>query len=535
MNEVIRYGSALIVIILLLINALKNNSNKLQLSMKTKTPFLIILLIGCAVRLYRIAEVPYGMNIDEAAILYDAYSMVHYGVDRWLVSYPVYLENFGGGQNVLLLYFTMFFIKVIGYSIYCVRLPLAISGVLSIVVAYFLGKELKNDKFGLIFSLVIAISPYFIMQSRWGLESNLFPNFFLFSFYFFIKAIKSSKNIYYLFTGIFFGITLYTYATSYIFLPLFLLASLLFLVSFKKIKMKSIIVMAIPLFVLAFPLILFVIINYFNLDTIKLFQLITIPRLDGFRGGDISLANILNNFRLLWIMLTNDSLAYNSIPGFGTFYYFSIPLFGWGLFLLVKHITFARKSHIFTEDYLIFITLVCAIFLGLIVESPSINRINVIFPALAYIITLGVINLIECRKKTGLVCLCLASVNFISFEKYYFNQYYNDYYPMHYFDDSIVGAVENYDQGQNIYIQNNESTSYIYLLAKQQISPYQFNETRHDYAGEMGFSNYYFKYPETVDSEGIYIIYEDEEIEKQLISCGFSWDFYKKVKVYFKL
>ena len=60
-----------------------------------------ILLMGALLRFLCLGSFPPGLNQDEASIGYDAWSLLHYGVDRCGSAWPVLLVSWGSGQNVL--------------------------------------------------------------------------------------------------------------------------------------------------------------------------------------------------------------------------------------------------------------------------------------------------------------------------------------------------------------------------------------------------------------------------------------------------
>ena len=74
-------------------------------------------LILAFTHLYRITSVPFGLNIDEAGSCYDAWSLAHFGVDRYLNSFPVYFSNFGSGQSALFVYLLMSCFRFVRYSL----------------------------------------------------------------------------------------------------------------------------------------------------------------------------------------------------------------------------------------------------------------------------------------------------------------------------------------------------------------------------------------------------------------------------------
>ena len=88
----------------------------------------------------------------------------------------------------------------------------------------------------------------------------------LISIYVLVKA-KSKKM--FLLSGVLFGITLYTYALSYIIIPIILLLLLGYKIYIKRIKISDIVVLFIPLIVLAIPLTLEILVNLGVINEIK--------------------------------------------------------------------------------------------------------------------------------------------------------------------------------------------------------------------------------------------------------------------------
>ncbi len=74
-------------------------------------------VVACAalfVHLFQITKIPNGIHVDEMGMGYDAWCLAHFGVDRYLKAYPVYLMNFGGGQSALYAYLCIPFVKWFG-------------------------------------------------------------------------------------------------------------------------------------------------------------------------------------------------------------------------------------------------------------------------------------------------------------------------------------------------------------------------------------------------------------------------------------
>ena len=121
---------------------------------------------------------------------YDAYCYANYGVDRYLYPNPIYLINYGSGQSVLYMYLAALCIKILGMSITTIRLPAVILGIIMVILSYCIGKKCKNKNVGLLFMALVAICPWHIMQSRWGLDCNLMSTLVFVGIYGIIVAKK---------------------------------------------------------------------------------------------------------------------------------------------------------------------------------------------------------------------------------------------------------------------------------------------------------------------------------------------------------
>src|SRR2546421_4554281 len=92
--------------------------------------FLLIMALSAFLRFYRFPSLPAGLNQDEASAGYESYALLLHGTDRWGNKFPVYFPGWGTGQNVLLSYLNIPFIKVFGLTIFGERFLSAILGVL---------------------------------------------------------------------------------------------------------------------------------------------------------------------------------------------------------------------------------------------------------------------------------------------------------------------------------------------------------------------------------------------------------------------
>lgn len=135
----------------------------------------LIVFIGGVLRLYKLDKIPSGFYVDEAAIGYNAYSLLLTGKDEYGKSFPVFLRSYGLVSPPLYTYLTVIPIKVFGLSIYSVRVLSSISGIMSIVFVYLILKKLKifrNNYVAYIGTFLFAVSPWSIFFSRGAFEAN---------------------------------------------------------------------------------------------------------------------------------------------------------------------------------------------------------------------------------------------------------------------------------------------------------------------------------------------------------------------------
>lgn len=193
--------------------------------------FLVLVLM---VRVVLLDKIP-GGNQDEAYAGYNAWALAEYGIDSHGYTNPVYFTAWGSGMNVLYSYLCIPVIKIFGMSEFTIRIPMVISSILTVVGSYFLGKEMRNEKMGILFAFLVAISPWNYMLARWGLESNLAPACIVFGFLFWVKGLQKEK--YFFLSAFFWGISLYAYAVLWIFVPVLLFVMFIYCVFIKKLEL----------------------------------------------------------------------------------------------------------------------------------------------------------------------------------------------------------------------------------------------------------------------------------------------------------
>ncbi len=496
---------SIIVPIFILRKEFSREKNKKEFVIKNK--YILIayfsFVIGFLTRLLWIADFPNALNVDEASSGYEAYSILNYGIDRNGNFMPIFLESWGSGQNALYTYLLIPFIKILGLNLLSVRLPMAIIGCISLIVLYKSLKQITTQKIATIGLLFLAICPWHIMKSRWGLESNLFPDMVLYAVYFVINYLKTKKvkNIY--FAAILLGFCSYAYGTSYFFLPIFVGLLLVYLLYKKEIKIKHAIGMVGTIGIISLPIILFVILNTFHLEPIQIF--FTIPILAEnryeelsslFQGNLIqnSLTNLIESIKIL--ITQNDSLPWNAISPYGITYIISLPFTLLGIYQNFKE----KESSKWIWN-LWFITA----FLLLFVVEPNINRINIIIFPIIYYTILGIAKTLEKIQLSKIVIPIFYVSLLISFQITYYTTDWNNYRTFQGEVESVIKYVDTLDVDK-IYFEYAFKEPYIYICFYNQINPKEFADTVTYQNGQKtfdsveSFGKYYFYIPENINS-----------------------------------
>lgn len=221
---------------------------------------VIIVFLGLLLRIYRVDEIPGSLSPDEAALGYNAYSLLKTGADEHGVFFPLSLQSFGDWKLPGYPFFTILPVMFFGLTDLAIRLPSVIAGVISVILVYLISLTLfRKQGIALLSAFFMTVSPWSIYFSRAAYEVNVATTLFLAGFLIFVKFFyenrKYSKML--IVAAFLFGLTIFTYHSYAIFLPLFL--ALLFILLRKQINLNYWVVAASIIFILFFGLFNFVI------------------------------------------------------------------------------------------------------------------------------------------------------------------------------------------------------------------------------------------------------------------------------------
>ena len=413
--KVINIRGLLLIAIVVVIALIKKNNSVISHTGKNNWIYIslaLVVFIGAAVRVYMLGNVPVDLAPDEASVYYDALCLVNYGTNRLGQVNAVYFNTWEfAGQSPAMATLASFFIRVFGNSIFVFRLSQAVPAIMTVLLAFFIGKKLADPLTGLIAAAILAISPWHIMMSRWALDCNLSAFATTVAVCALLYSFDNNgkmTNIFYLYC-IFAGLSLYTYAPTNIMMFIFTLAVYIVLLAKKRIDYKIFIPANIILFIIALPMIGFVVINILGLPSFES-NFLTIPYMEYFRSDDISGNIVLNLFENIG-NLYDIGQRVVLYPQFSVMYVFSIPLIIMGIIGAIKK---------FKDKYILVLWLVAsAIQMGRIGKSGMWVVVN-LAATLPYFIAIGITEIVTHIKITKWLFTALYTIAFAMFLVSYF-------------------------------------------------------------------------------------------------------------------
>ncbi len=431
----------------------------------------LIFIFGLILRFYQLGQVPSGFVNDEAAFGYNAYSLIKTGKDEFGKAWPIVFRSFGEGKLPVYVYLTIPSILIFGLNEFAVRLPSALFGSLTVLLAYFLVKEISKSKkqlWPLLSALILAAMPWHIHFSRAAFEANV--SLFLItlaSLLFLRKRFTSSI--------IAFTLATFTYSAAIIFIPLWLIYL------FFQTKQKKILWVFLPLIT-----VLILQSNSSRFSGISVFnhQSGVMQRLEEkyreTRNQPLWLTRALHNKPMEFTLdiakryishFDSDFLFFQGDPNrpryrspdSGQLLWFSLPFFFLGLYFL------AKKKHWLILVWLFLAPLPAAITF----ETPSAIRAILMILPLSVAIALGVSAAIKRFPRLSLLLAIIFVFNFLTYlDAYFVHSPVNQPYEWQGGYKELVRRVnELMPKFDKALITDSRGTAYIYFLFYNQYDP----------------------------------------------------------------
>lgn len=180
---------------------------------------MLITLLAALLRLYGLDRWPPGLYHDEAFNGLDALRVI-------AGQRPVFFEA-NNGREPLFIYLTAASISLLGRSPIAIRLVAALLGTLTVPASYAMAREWWGRRAALLTASLTAITFWHVNLSRIGFRAVGLPLFSALTLCFLARGLRSSRLADFGLSGLFLGISLYTYLAAR-FLPLVLVTWILF-------------------------------------------------------------------------------------------------------------------------------------------------------------------------------------------------------------------------------------------------------------------------------------------------------------------
>lgn len=510
---------------------------------------ILIIIIASGLRLWKLGEVPSSPDWDEVALGYNSYSIMQTGKDEYGEFLPIILRSFNDYKPALYAYLDMPFIKLLGLNVLAVRLPSAIFGILTVFATYFLIKQLfKKEKLALLSSFLLAISPWHIQFSRIAFEANVGVALNVFGTLFLLKSFKKPRLL--LLSAIMFGLSLHTYQSEKVFVPLLILI-LVFCFRGELFRIsKKYLYLSLGLFILILlPLLLFILTNKDALSratTVSIFSNNSIIQentdkiaVDRSRKDFLGLifdnrrvefvkhivGGYLTHFDPNWLFVRGD-IARHRAPGMGLMYLAELPFLLIGIYMLLFG-NYGKSVKFFVFFWL----LIAPIPASVTNDVPHGVRTLNFLPTLQVLTAIGLISflswLFKIRGKLMIKYPLIFLFTFFSLFNfyYYLNQYFvqQNYFHAKYWQygyENIVKYLSGAHKDYNKVIVSNTATmdqSYMFLLFYLKYDPRKYLAEGGTMTGQIEdmhkFSNFEFRK----------FNYYDEN-EKNILLVGSTFD-----------
>jgi 4-amino-4-deoxy-L-arabinose transferase-like glycosyltransferase len=211
-----------------------------QKKLTNSWPFLLLLLVATFLYSFRLDKVPVHLNQDELEFSLNAYSISKTLKDPSGNFLPFYFWHLGSfWATPVITYLTSFFLKFLPLKESIIRFPSVFVGISTVGLLMVLARNMfKGKRLTLLAGVLTAATPVLFMHSRLLLD-NLYPVPFVVLWLILLKKFLEKRKIIFLFaSGLSLGIGFHSYHAAKIMMPIYFLASLLFLFLETKEKGK---------------------------------------------------------------------------------------------------------------------------------------------------------------------------------------------------------------------------------------------------------------------------------------------------------
>ncbi len=319
-----------------------------------RTEFLLfgIIFLGVCLRTIGFPNNPPGLFSDEASAGYETLSLLRTGTDSWGVRLPVYFLQSGLGQNVLYSYLGVPIVGVLGLSRFSTRLMNVILGILTLPLLYVSARRAYGKNVALVSTLLLAILPWHVMLSRWGLDSSPLPFFLMLGTYLVQRALtRDASRLMIVLALVPWGLCLYAYIVATVVVPVILGLLILFYFDTMRRDWRAWVAAFAVFGLIAMPMLAFLFKNLVSSSGLPFERLIPfgISLLPFSRLDQVSIplaTRLEENLSILLAGFQDGDLRAN-VPGIAPMFLVLFPLACVGIGYLVRRYRETREADLF--------------------------------------------------------------------------------------------------------------------------------------------------------------------------------------------
>ncbi|HZQ29622.1 MAG TPA: glycosyltransferase family 39 protein [Patescibacteria group bacterium] len=400
---------------------------------------LIIVVIAAFLRFFQLGVNPPSLDWDEASLGYNAYSILQTGADEYGNKFPTAIRSFGDYKPAAYVYLDIPSVYLFGLNEFGVRFPSAFFGALTVLVVFFMVRELfGSNKLALLSSFLLAISPWHLQFSRTAFEANIGLFFFISAVFIFLKALKNPK--FFILSFILFALTLYSYQSFRLVAPVFVLGLLIYFRKSLWKKRKIVLISAILALVVLVPFLKSLLTDLSRFSSVTVLTPTgtldsSIKELQYDKSNNDRLGELLHNRRIVYsltvikgyldhydpnfLFVKGDGVPRHHPVDFGMLYLLELPFVLLGILNL-----YTKKG---SSKFIVFWWfLIAPVASALTTGTPHPVRALAFLPTFQIFSALGILKFIEQtqRFKFKTAILAVTAVVFILNIAYYLHQYY---------------------------------------------------------------------------------------------------------------
>lgn len=503
--------------------------------MKNKLLFAILLL-SIFIRFYKLGQVPASLDWDEVSNAYNAYSILKTGNDQYGNFLPFTNRSFDDYKPPLYMYLDIPAVALFGLTNFSARLPSAFFGVLSVLFVYYLTKLLlKKEKLALLSSALFAIEPWSSHFSRVGFEANvgLFCALGTFTFLLYSfneNIVMKKRKLLLLSSSIFFVLSMYSYHSTRIFVPLLSLTTILIyknqVFSFGKRYLSSLLIL---IFVFLLPIVIFApkgsFANRLEVTAQKAISQdlnTSVDLIQEDKSEQQKLSNIIHNRRIViaqsafqrylshfdvnFLFTSGDDNFRHHIEQHGLLFLFQLPLFLIGLYVAVKKHT---KNHLFLLSWLILSPIPASLGDAF---PHAIRSYNIVLP-ITILSSIGLVFIISSLrpkyiKFSAVIISILIALSLFVYTHNYLNHYNIDESSWWQFgyEEAVMQTGNLKNKFDKIIIDPSIEQGYIFWLYYSKYDPRQYQQSKN----KNNFDKYIFGSDKPTNQKELYVSLADK-------------------------